>query len=124
MAHHIHSFFGVPCSTPEAETFASMFEEAWVKMKGRGYNYPVMPCRVCGFRLLLYGERVVCPRCKSTYVHKYPSPGIAKAIGLAALSAAGSYALASRLVKERPEKAAEASALASGLVGFFVGLVL
>jgi len=126
MAHHIHSYFGVPCSVPEAEVFASMFEEAWVRMKERGYNYPVMPCRVCGFKLFMYGNRIVCPKCKSTYVYKHPSPGLGKAVGLAVLSGIGSYVLTSFFLKhpEAEKKPAETAALASGLIGFFAGLVL
>jgi hypothetical protein len=128
MAHHIHSFYGVPCGTKEAETFASMFEEAWVKMKNLGYNYPVMPCQVCGFRLLMYGERVSCPKCGSTYkrVYNHSSPGLGKAVGLGMLSGLGAYFLATYFTKspEAEKKPAEIAALASGLTGFFAGLIL
>lgn len=126
MAHHIHSYFGVPCNVPEAETFASMFEEAWVRMKQHGYNYPTMSCHVCGFKLFMYSNRVTCPKCKATYVYKYPSPGLGKAIGLGVLSGVGAYVLTTCFMKhsEMQHKPAEASALASGLIGFLAGLVL
>lgn len=37
MAHHIHVYYRIPCRTPQCETFASMFEEAWVR--SRKYTY-------------------------------------------------------------------------------------
>lgn len=126
MAHHIHSYYGVPCNVPEAETFASMFEDAWVKMKKGGYSYPVMPCQVCGFKLFMYGNHIICPKCKSTYVYRHPSPGLGKAVGLAVLSGIGAYVLTSYFMKipEAKVRPAEVSALASGLTSFFAGLIL
>jgi hypothetical protein len=127
MAHHLHVHFGVPCKLPECESFAKIFEEVW--RRARGYSYPVMSCQVCGFPVLLYEDSVQCFKCKSTYrrVYKHPSPGLGKALGLGALSAVGAYALASWL-KRRPELArvdpAATSAVVSGVVGFFAGLVL
>lgn len=127
MAHHIHSVYGVPCGSREAETFASMFEEAWYKMKKHGYSCQIMPCQICGFRLLMYGGRVECPRCGSIY--RYESPGLGKAVGLALMSGIASYALTYAVMKEptvskRPEDAALTSAVASGIVGFLAGLIL
>jgi len=124
MAHHIHSYFGVPCTTPEAEAFASMFEEAWVKMKMHGYQYPVMSCQVCGFKLFMYSNRVTCPKCGSVY--RRSSPGLGKAVGVATLTALGTYLLTSYFSKypEFREKPILAGSISAGLVGFFAGLIM
>jgi hypothetical protein len=127
MAHHIHSYYGVPCNTREAEVFASMFEEAWVKMKKYGYSYPVMPCQICGYRLLMYGERVTCPKCGSVYAkNSNNSPGLGKAIALAILSGIGTYTLTTLFMTHpaAERRPAETSALASSLVGFLAGLIM
>jgi hypothetical protein len=129
MAHHVHVHYGVSCNVPEAETFARMFEEAWVRMKGYGYNYPVLSCPVCGFKLLLYGDSITCPSCKTVYEH--PSPGILKAIGLGLIAGFGTYLLTSFLMS-RPEVARRpgvfkpdvVSGLSAGLIGFAAGLVM
>jgi len=126
MAHHIHVYYGVPCSVPEAETFASMFEEAWVRARRRGYSYPVTSCRVCGFPLYPVSETVVCPKCRNVYRYSYPGGDLGKAVGVGALSALATYVLATWLerhpdVKSSPKLTA---VLASGLVGFLAGLVL
>jgi hypothetical protein len=39
MAHHLHSYFGVPVNTPQAEDFASTFEEVWER-SNRRFSYP------------------------------------------------------------------------------------
>jgi hypothetical protein len=128
MAHHIHVTFGVPCSVPEAEAFASMFEEAWVRAKRRGYSYPVTPCRICGFPLYPVSDTVVCPKCKSVYRRSlsYSGGDVGKAVGVGALSALATYLLATWLEKHPEVKASPklTATLASGLVGFLAGLVL
>jgi hypothetical protein len=127
MAHHIHVTFGVPCSVPEAETFASMFEEAWMRAKRRGYSYPVTRC-VCGFPLYPVSDTVVCPRCRSVYKRSYSYPGgdMGKAVGVGALSALATYLLTTWLEKHPEVRATPklTATVASGLVGFLAGLVL
>jgi len=126
MAHHIHSHYGVPCTVPEAEAFASLFEEAWVRAKRRGLSYPVSKCR-CGFPLYPVGEVVRCPRCRASYrAYGYPQLDVAKAVGVGAMSALAAYFLAGWLERHPDVKASPRaiSTLASGLVGFLAGLAL
>ena len=126
-AHHLHEYFGVPVNTHRAEVFASVFEEVYVRMKEMGYNYPAFTCR-CGFRLLAYEGLVECPRCGRVYEVSYypsPSPGLDKALGLAALGAIAAYFLTphvARYTKETPSP--KASAIATGVACFLAGLVL
>jgi len=125
MAHHIHVYYGVPITVPEAEIFASVFEEAWTRMK---QGLSTAKCPVCGFPLVLYGKTIQCPRCKGSFNYSYPSPkpGLGKALGIAVLSAVTAYVLTDYFVKHPESKGTPqmASAVASGLVGFFAGLIL
>jgi hypothetical protein len=126
MAHHLHELFGVPCRTRECETFASMFEEVWVKMRERGFNYPAIACR-CGFRMLGYPGLVRCPRCGRLYkVHGYPEGGLLKPVIVGGVTAVGTYYL-TRWLSQHPyftERKEKAAALAGGVVGFLLGHIL
>ena len=129
MAHHIHVHYGIPVSREQAETFASTFEEAWIR---KGYHYPfaILRCQVCGSRFIAYGYRATCPTCGSKYVYKHPSPSpsLGKAIGVAVLTGLGTYVLTT-FALGRPEikgkyKTEVVASASAGLIGFFAGLIL
>ncbi len=129
MAHHLHEFFGVPCRTRDCEMFASMFEEVWVKMRERGFNYPTIACK-CGFRMLGYPGVVRCPRCGRLYrvekAHRYPGRGAGRQLVIGVVTAVSTYYL-SRWLTEHPyfaERRDKAAAVAGGIIGFLLGYVL
>lgn len=126
MAHHLHELFGVPCRTRDCEVFASMFEEVWVKMRERGYNYPTIACK-CGFRMLGYPGLVKCPKCGRMYkvvrAHGYPGDGLVKPLVVGGVTAVGTYYL-TRWLTQHPyfmERKERAAALAGGVIGFLLG---
>jgi hypothetical protein len=125
-AHHMHEYFGVPVNTPKAEAFASTFEEIYVRMRERGFNYPVFTCS-CGYRLIAHEGTVECPRCGRVYEvrYDYPSPGLGKAIGLATLGAVTAYVLTPHVAKYTKETPSpKTTAITTGLVSFLAGLIL
>jgi hypothetical protein len=131
-AHHLHEVFGVPCRTRECETFASIFEEVWVKMRERGYNYPTIACK-CGFRMLGYPGLVRCPKCGRLYrverAHGYPEGGLVRRLVIGGVTAVGTYYLSRWLTQhpyfaENTKRRDKAAALAGGIVGFLLGYVL
>ena len=128
MAHHIHTFYNINASNEEAETFASMFEEVYIRSKRFTYHYPSFSCQICRTTIFAYGDRITCPKCRSTYVRKYPHPGIGRAFGLAILSGIATYVLTYRLLSRTEEvvdisQIASITAFSSGLISFIAGLV-
>lgn len=64
LAHYSHVYYGIPCRTPECETYARIFEEVWKASRGRGglqqYKHS---CTVCGYPLL----QTKCLKCSTDY---------------------------------------------------------
>jgi rubrerythrin len=125
-AHHLHEYFGARGNVEDKERFARMFEEVYVNMKERGYEYPVENCRVCGTPMFMY-DGAVCPTCGTTY--KYVSgagPVIIAAIGAGLASAV----LASMIYGKFPPRGKDeigqfaGNFLASSFVSLLAGLVI
>jgi uncharacterized paraquat-inducible protein A len=128
MAHHIHTFYNINASESEAETFASMFEEAYIRSKGFVHHYSSFSCQICRTTIFAYGDKITCPKCHSIYVRKYPHPGIGRALGLAILSGIVTYVLTNHLLSRTEEiveikQVSIMSAISSGVVSFIAGLV-